>query len=249
MSPEIILAAVLVAVAAVVGWVVGSRSGTAKAIKSRNSVEGGGESAGSERIAVFQDAVTRMEKFMRVNVEDPIIRGLDGDADALREGAELALAAVQDLSCYANDGIADCTARDLVDLVRQVNGEFRKNCNGQIRSRLGKDPISVLVDPEALMDSLYLILHNANRFGANKPIVVELVSEGAFGKIRVMDGGPGFTAEALSRAYDPFYSTTPDGLGLGLPHARRLVHLMGGEILIRNGTSGGGYVEISLPLA
>ena len=70
-----------------------------------------------------------------------------------------------------------------------------------------------------------------------------------YGRILIQDAGPGFSAEALSRAYDPFYSTSPDGLGLGLPHARELVERMGGEIHIRNGASGGGEVEVSVPLA
>lgn len=272
MSTEMLIAAVLVPVVAVLGWVFGTRSGSAKiqgaldqALTPESSAGGGAVSplvrslrtqiasawvpVGSERAAALQEAVGRIQTFMRAAVEDPIVRGLEGDDQALRDGADKALAAVQDLHFYANDGIADQTACDLVSLVRQVNGEFRKDWNGQIRGRLAKDPVSVLVDPEALMDALYLILHNANRFGGKKPIVVEVLSEGAYGRVRIMDGGPGFTSEALSRAYDPFYSTTPDGLGLGLPHARRLVQLMGGEISIRNTSSGGGFVEISLPMA
>jgi two-component system C4-dicarboxylate transport sensor histidine kinase DctB len=65
--------------------------------------------------------------------------------------------------------------------------------------------------------------------------------------VKVRDRGPGFTEEAFERAFDPFFSTTDDGLGLGLPHARRAVEGMGGRIELRNVPDGGAEVELSFP--
>jgi two-component system C4-dicarboxylate transport sensor histidine kinase DctB len=73
-------------------------------------------------------------------------------------------------------------------------------------------------------------------------------SDGEWGRVLIQDEGPGFSAEALSRAYDPFYTTSKDGLGLGLSHARRAVELQGGQIHLRNRTDGGAEVEISVAL-
>ena len=76
-----------------------------------------------------------------------------------------------------------------------------------------------------------------------------MVAEKGSAFVRVRDRGKGFSEEAFQRAFDPFYSTTDDGLGLGLPHARRIIEGMGGRIQLRNVPDGGGEVEISFPSA
>lgn len=63
------------------------------------------------------------------------------------------------------------------------------------------------------------------------------------------DRGKGFSEEAFRRAFDPFYSTSDAGLGLGLPHARKVIESMGGRIELRNVPDGGAEVEISFPTA
>ncbi|NIR79685.1 MAG: two-component sensor histidine kinase, partial [Gemmatimonadetes bacterium] len=50
-----------------------------------------------------------------------------------------------------------------------------------------------------------------------------MTEEGDRAKIIVRDRGEGFSEEAFARAFDPFYSTSDEGLGLGLPHARKVI--------------------------
>jgi two-component system C4-dicarboxylate transport sensor histidine kinase DctB len=66
-------------------------------------------------------------------------------------------------------------------------------------------------------------------------------------RIFVRDRGPGFSADALRQALHPFYSTSPGGLGLGLPYARMAVKAQGGEVILRNREEGGAEVELILP--
>ena len=103
------------------------------------------------------------------------------------------------------------------------------------------------VNGAALMDALYLVLHNAARFGGGTTVDVTVVKEGGRAVVKVRDRGKGFTEEAFKRAFDPFYSSVADGLGLGLPHARKVVEGMGGAIELRNVPDGGAEVEISFP--
>jgi signal transduction histidine kinase len=97
------------------------------------------------------------------------------------------------------------------------------------------------------MDAVFLILHNAARFGDGQPIDVTLAEDGHEVRVSIRDRGPGFSAEALLRALDPFYSTAPGGLGMGLPHARRLIEGQGGVIRFRNAEAGGAEVTVALP--
>jgi signal transduction histidine kinase len=99
------------------------------------------------------------------------------------------------------------------------------------------------------MDALYLVLHNAARFGEGGTIDLSVDQADGRARIVIRDRGQGFTEEAFQRAFDPFYSTSDEGLGLGLPHARKVVEGMGGRIELRNVPDGGAEVEMSFPAA
>ena len=62
------------------------------------------------------------------------------------------------------------------------------------------------------------------------------------------DSGGGFSQEDLQRAYEPFYSNTPEGAGLGLPIARDAIERCGGTLHLENDKDGA-CVVITLPAA
>lgn len=64
--------------------------------------------------------------------------------------------------------------------------------------------------------------------------------------IDVSDNGGGFTAEALRKATEPFFTTRANGTGLGLAITQEIVHALGGTILLSN-TGDGALVRIELP--
>lgn len=66
--------------------------------------------------------------------------------------------------------------------------------------------------------------------------------------LTLRDNGPGFTAEALARAREPFFTTktTARGLGLGLAICDTLIRALGGELLLANHEGGGALVTLNL---
>ncbi|MCC6074384.1 ATP-binding protein [Pseudomonas sp. GCM10022188] len=66
--------------------------------------------------------------------------------------------------------------------------------------------------------------------------------------LSLRDNGPGFTAEALARAREPFFTTktTARGLGLGLAICDSLIRALGGELLLGNHADGGALVTLNL---
>jgi len=68
-------------------------------------------------------------------------------------------------------------------------------------------------------------------------------------RIRVSDTGVGMDAEALARAFEPYFSTKATGTGLGLPIAKRNVELSGGTISVASERDKGTTVELTLPTA
>jgi signal transduction histidine kinase len=204
---------------------------------------------GRERDAAIRHALGRIAVYLRRRVEAPLLAGLEGGAGGLRTGAEDALDAVEDLEFFLEDEPAAPTLvpRSLQEVLRQVTKEFAAQSPVPVKVNAPDAPIRVRVEPESLKDAVFLVLHNAGDFGGGAPVSVTLGQAGARAFIRVRDRGPGFTAEALLKAMDPLYTTTAEGLGMGLHHARKVVEAQGGEILLRNQDGGGAEVEILLP--
>jgi two-component system sensor histidine kinase TtrS len=55
-------------------------------------------------------------------------------------------------------------------------------------------------------------------------------SPGGDVEITVEDTGPGLAPEALERVFEPFYTTKPDGIGIGLSLSRSIVDAHGGRL-------------------
>ncbi len=67
--------------------------------------------------------------------------------------------------------------------------------------------------------------------------------------LRVTDTGVGMDREALSRIFEPYFSTKATGTGLGLTIAKRNVELIGGTIAVESERGTGTTVTVTLPVA
>ena len=66
--------------------------------------------------------------------------------------------------------------------------------------------------------------------------------------LAVSDTGPGIPGERLARVFEPFYSGKPNGSGLGLTIAERIVAAHGGRIEIDSELGRGTRVTLLFPL-
>lgn len=66
--------------------------------------------------------------------------------------------------------------------------------------------------------------------------------------LRVRDSGPGIPAEKLTDIFDPYYSTKPEGNGLGLWIAQQIAAAHGGLLNAGNVPDGGAIFTLTLPL-
>jgi two-component system sensor histidine kinase AtoS len=62
------------------------------------------------------------------------------------------------------------------------------------------------------------------------------------------DTGAGMTDETLARIFDLFFTTKPEGTGLGMAIARSVVDLHGGELAVHSVLGQGTRVVARLPL-
>jgi signal transduction histidine kinase len=65
--------------------------------------------------------------------------------------------------------------------------------------------------------------------------------------LSVQDFGPGITPEDRAHVFDPFFSTKPSGMGLGLSISRRIIEDHGGDLRLVDTSSNGCTFEIAVP--
>jgi signal transduction histidine kinase len=67
-------------------------------------------------------------------------------------------------------------------------------------------------------------------------------------QVSVDDAGPGLSAGVQGLMFDPFYTTKPHGMGMGLAIARSIIELHRGVISAGNTLTGGATLRFSLPV-
>jgi signal transduction histidine kinase len=65
----------------------------------------------------------------------------------------------------------------------------------------------------------------------------------------VKDSGPGLSSDNVDRLFDPFYTTKPGGLGMGLSVCRSIIQAHGGRVWASRTALPGAAIHFTLPLA
>jgi two-component system, LuxR family, sensor kinase FixL len=66
--------------------------------------------------------------------------------------------------------------------------------------------------------------------GEGRTLTIASSGADGFVRISVADSGPGFAASQYEKLFEPFYTTKPQGLGLGLSISRSIVLAHGGRL-------------------
>ncbi|MFN4355945.1 ATP-binding protein [Parvibaculum sp.] len=128
--------------------------------------------------------------------------------------------------------------------------------NIEIELSLPQPPIALVADERALKQVLINLVSNAVKFSPDGSLVrIESQIRPDCLRISVVDVGSGIAPEDIPRALTPFtqldgsLSRTHEGTGLGLPLAKHLTELHGGELRIESKLGEGTAVHIDLPLS
>jgi signal transduction histidine kinase len=107
---------------------------------------------------------------------------------------------------------------------------------------------TALVDPAQLREALDNLIRNAiDATPADGQVSLAVRRDGAGHAIEVRDSGRGIEPTELPKIFDLYYTTKPDGTGVGLAVTQQIVTGHGGTIEVDSKPSGGTLMTVRLP--
>jgi two-component system sensor kinase FixL len=189
----------------------------------------------------------------RIDVEEAAkMRG------ALSETARQALHAgdvIRHLRTFAATGDTQRHPADLKQLIEDAGTLALVGARERgIRTvfELGQGNARVMADSIQIQQVLINLMRNAMDAMHDSPDKVLTVSARRAGdaimEIQVRDTGPGIADEIVARLFQPFVTTKPKGMGIGLSISKRIVETHGGRIEASRNDRGGTTFTFTLPI-
>jgi signal transduction histidine kinase len=142
---------------------------------------------------------------------------------------------------------------DLTELSREVANRLREEA-AQAHCPLhfeAREPVIGSWDRMRIEQVLTNLFTNAIKYGAGKPIEIQVASEGGVAVFRIRDHGIGIDGHRLPFIFDRFERAVSSrdygGLGLGLYIARQIVDAHGGDIRVVSQPGDGSTFAVALP--
>jgi signal transduction histidine kinase len=146
---------------------------------------------------------------------------------------------------------------DLNETIREVTGFLAPVADGRgvvLKFVGASSELHVKGDPVQLQQVILNLIINAmdaisGTEARVREVSVSTARSGVRAEIRIRDTGPGIAAGDVKNVFNPFFTTKPQGMGMGLTIVRTIIEAHHGTISAENHPSGGALFTIGLPIA
>jgi signal transduction histidine kinase len=178
-----------------------------------------------DHLEISQEGIIQIEKFVKEMLNYTRVAELNLDYFSLEQ-------------------IIDESEKMLSDYFKQ------KDVSVEVKAEKGIPPVHV--DADKLRQVIVNLFRNSCEAvikGGKIEVFLSLLNgqSGDRVKIEIFDNGPGIPKENWDSIFEPFYTTKPTGIGLGLANARKIVEQHKGTIRIEDIEGRGASFEIIIP--
>ena len=186
----------------------------------------------------------------KLNKEDTDI--LDKAVSTIVNQVDAMKTMVNEFSEYARAPKLNLELTDINETIKEISHLF-ENSGIKITTTLLKGLPKIKVDVNMMRQVLINLIQNAQDAMINntkKPsIKINTNKYKNYLILSIEDNGPGFSADILKKAFEPYVTTKSHGTGLGLAIVKKIIEEHEGTIAVENIKNGGANINIQLPIS
>ena len=186
----------------------------------------------------------------KLNKEDTDI--LDKAVSTIVNQVDAMKTMVNEFSEYARAPKLNLELTDINETIKEISHLF-ENSGIKITTTLLKGLPKIKVDINMMRQVLINLIQNAQDAMINntkKPsIKINTNKYKNYLILSIVDNGPGFSADILKKAFEPYVTTKSHGTGLGLAIVKKIIEEHEGTIVVENIKNGGANINIQLPIS
>ncbi|MBC7852752.1 MAG: HAMP domain-containing histidine kinase [Pirellulaceae bacterium] len=145
-----------------------------------------------------------------------------------------------------------CDLKEIAADLVVLHGPTFDHRKVKLQADLGERSIPLSADAKQLSQLLLnLLLNGIEAAGSGGWVRIEtgILDEQRHAFVRLLDSGSGPPVEIEAKLFEPFATSKPEGVGLGLAVARQIARAHGGELVFSRNGEGATCFELRLPLA
>ena len=186
----------------------------------------------------------------KLNKEDTDI--LDKAVSTIVNQVDAMKTMVNEFSEYARAPKLNLESTDINETIKEISHLF-ENSGIKITTTLLKGLPKIKVDVNMMRQVLINLIQNAQDAMINntkKPsIKINTNKYKNYLILSIEDNGPGFSADILKKAFEPYVTSKSHGTGLGLAIVKKIIEEHEGTIVVENIKNGGANINIQLPIS
>jgi nitrogen fixation/metabolism regulation signal transduction histidine kinase len=159
---------------------------------------------------------------------------------------------VNEFSEYARAPKLNLELTDINKFIKEISLLF-ENSGIKISTKLSKKLPEIKVDVNMMRQVLINLIQNAqDAMTANIKSSTLQISTSKLKNyivLSIQDNGPGFSADILKKAFEPYVTTKSHGTGLGLAIVKKIIEEHEGIITIENIKNSGALINIQIPIS